>query len=519
MNSKKKGEKVPMEAKAYPGEFFFFVRVNELLHGLGSKLDVEMSYLDVLKPYAEQGLALSDYYSIKQSHPTFGFDNAEDSVLHERVRRVLAELRDKEMIAGAQVCVIDNEGKILTNNVEGHMGGLKRNNAMRPDALILGYSCTKAIAATLAHLMVEEGYLTYDEPICERVWPAFCPTESYPSELETALDSTPEQLAQQWGWKRRITLRHILTHSSGLWSALPARMTIKTMASCEECCSAFEYNPDFPDETILPTTEPGAKTEYHFMSFGWLVAGALCGAYSIRHGRKGSTFEEVYEAVLKPRLSESTLRFGFRPLGGTGDFPATDTETADINLSKLLQMQREAEAVGEGSEMEAHMSLAAREMRKSFKGKEFLLDARIWNCEEARVANVPSAGGRFSAMGLAHFYHDLGSDRIMREGCLKSATVVVTRESTANSLQGQTSMASNADEKDGISFGLGYQLIRFDGDTADSPAAFGHAGVGGSIGFHHKESGTSVGIMLNKADGDRNTAKRIVKTIADHYNW
>ena len=64
---KKKGERVPVESNAYPGEFFFFVRTNELLHGLGSKLGVDMKYLDILKPYAEKGIrGLDNYKSVSK---------------------------------------------------------------------------------------------------------------------------------------------------------------------------------------------------------------------------------------------------------------------------------------------------------------------------------------------------------------------------------------------------------------------------------------------------------------------
>ena len=513
MNAQKKGQRVPMESKAYPGEFFFFVRTNELLHGLGSKLNVEMAYLDVIRPYAERGLALSDVYSVK-GEPLASLKTSNlDHALSEQVNRVLRDLKDKDMIAGAQVCVLDSSGCIVANVTEGHMGGLKKHIPMRPDALILGYSCTKAVAATMAHIMVQDGYLTYDEPLCERVWQAFCPTEDPPRELYHTLDIPANILEERWAWKREITLRHVLTHSSGLWSALPAKLTIKTMASCETCCRAFEYDPDCPEDTLLPTSKPGEASEYHFMSFGWLVAGALCGAYSIRSDKKSSTFEEVYDAVLKPKLSPNTIQLGFRPCGGTGDFPAAVTETADISVTRILQMRREAEAVGEGSKTDESFG----KIREAFQGKEFLLDPRIWNCEEAIQANVPSAGGRFSAMGLAHFYHDLGAGRVMDRETLATASAVATRERTANTLQGQTVMASNNDNE-GVSFGLGYQLIQFDGDDLE-PVAFGHAGVGGSIGFHHKDSGTSIGIMLNKADGDKNTAKTIVRTISKHYSW
>jgi len=90
-------------------------------------------------------------------------------------------------------------------------------------------------------------------------------------------------------------------------------------------------------------------------------------------------------------------------------------------------------------------------------------------------------------------------------------------ENTANDLQGQTTMSSNDRQAEGISLGLGYQLLTFDNDM--EPGAFGHAGVGGSIGFHHKASGVSVAVMLNKADGDKDTAKRIIRVVADHFDW
>jgi CubicO group peptidase (beta-lactamase class C family) len=392
---------------------------------------------------------------------------------------------------------------------------------MSPDALVLGYSCTKAVAATIAHIMVTEGYLTYDEPVCERVWRAFCPSESPPLDLHVALDLAEADVKDRWAWKRQITLRHILTHSSGLWSALPAKLTIKSMASCEQCVASFEYNNAAPEDTILPGSAPGSKTEYHFLSFGWLVAGAVTGAYGLRHGLHPSTvtFKQVYEAILLPRLSKETLKNGFRPCGGGGDFPMAFTETDDISVSKILQTGREAEAIGEEKDDGANDFMQS--IRESFHGKEFLLDPRIWNCEQGLNVNCPAAGGRFSASGLAMFYHDLGSGKLLNKVTLESVSAVVAIETLANSLQGQTVMTSsnNADSNDGRSLGFGYQLIQFENDNAAVPSAFGHAGVGGSIGFHHSDSGISVGVMLNKVDADKGTSTRIVQTIAKHFGW
>jgi len=524
-----------MESKAYPGEFFFFVRVNELLHGLGSKFGIHLNYVDIHKPYAERGLAEFAPYSSKtcptqaKVPPTI---HSKDDALVRNVSSVVEELQKEGHIAGAQVCVLDSTGETLLHTVHGHQGGLKKKIEMRPDALILGYSCTKAVAATMAHIMVKESYLTYDEPVCQRVWTAFCPFEQPPDDLHHVLSDVIADeaiLQERWAWKRAITLRHILTHTSGLWSALPAKLTIKTMASCEQCVAAFEYNSSVPEDTLLPASAPGSQTEYHFMSFGWLVAGALMGAYAQKHGLDPGkvTFEQVYDAVLLPRLSQETVASGFRPCGGGGGaFPMAFTDTADVQLSRILQMQREAEAQGEKQpDEEGAAADAVRGARESFRGKEFLLDQRIWNCAEGLNANCPAAGGRFSASGLARFYHDLGSGNILDKATLKKVSAVVASGDMASSLlQGPTTFGSAAnnssDIENRVSMGMGYQVIEFENSASTSKSiAFGHAGVGGSIGFHHSDSGISVAIMLNKADADRSTVKRILEPIAQHFGW
>jgi hypothetical protein len=127
---------------------------------------------------------------------------------------------------------------------------------------------------------------------------------------------------------------------------------------------------------------------------------------------------------------------------------------------------------------------------------------------------------------LAHFYHDLGcSGRILDPEMVSDVTSVLVHDLGFSGLQGATSTVAshttkknnNNNNKDGdekidaddqrTSLGCGYQLIRFDKDDQEGPSAFGHAGVGGSIGFHHKPTGISVGIMLNKADSGNEETK------------
>ena len=520
---KKKGERVPVESNAYPGEFFFFVRTNELLHGLGSKLGVDMKYLDILKPYAEKGIrGLDNYKSVSKVPDPLATDMVEDINLKKQIETALHDLEGSGRIAGAQVCVVKND-KMLAHSVTGNLGSLKSHLPVRSDTIFLGFSVTKATAATLANRMVEEGYLELDEPISERIWPDFCPSFSPPAELLDALDDDDkESTVQKWHWKRSITLRHILTHTPGLWFATRSNLTIKNLASCETCSKGFEYIPEKPGDTILPLSEPGTECKYQYLSFGWLVAGCVIGAYSRRHGKR-STYKDIYDEILGHLHSPEMKKAGFRPCGGGGDAHDIALVDTELDITRAMQMRREAEAMGElmedlGGEGESDELTIRNQLMKGIKGREFILDPRIWNSEDAINANVPAAGGRFSAKALAMFYHELGNGKILSPAVLSEVTAVSSIETGLQSLQGQTSIANGSvNDQQKSEFGLGYQIIRI--SDAKDGFAFGHAGVGGSIGFHHVSSNTSIGIMFNKVGENRDSAKEIINIVSRHLNW
>lgn len=366
---KETNEKVPMDNKAYPGEFFFFIRVNELLHGLGSKFSVNLGYLDLLRPYAEEGLRQSHYYAVSPSDAEDQPTESVDSSLESKLKSVLDELADEDELVGAQICVLNNDGDALANVVAGTRGGLYGHVPLRQCDLILGFSCTKAITATMAHIMVSEGYLDYDEPICDRIWTRFCPTKDAPQNLYESLDMNETEIQRRWNFKRQITLRHILTHQAGMAFTLPLTLSIQKLASCEECVSSFEYHENSPESCLLPSSKPTEKTEYHFMSFGWLVAGTLCGAYEKRRGHRIS-FHNLYEEILEPRLSQKTKMLGFRPTGGLGGFSMAQTATGNVKLSKMIQGRRDSKAMGETIDVISEERL---EEIKPFSGKEFLV--------------------------------------------------------------------------------------------------------------------------------------------------
>ena len=131
----------------------------------------------------------------------------------------------------------------------------------------------------------------------------------------------------------------------GMWSAMPAKLSIKTGSNGEKCAAAYEYDESNPEDTKLPEYGPGLKSKYHYMSFGWLLEGTVCGAYAKRYGLESVSFEVVYKAILAPKLSESTKNSGYRPCGGGGWFSLANTVVDDISVTRRLQERRETRPI------------------------------------------------------------------------------------------------------------------------------------------------------------------------------
>ena len=92
-----------MESKAYPGEFFFFVRVTELLQGLGSRFSINLGYIDALAPYAERGLRMSSHYDMGPTSVVAPLvPPSINPSLETAIRGVMVELKKEGKLAGGQ---------------------------------------------------------------------------------------------------------------------------------------------------------------------------------------------------------------------------------------------------------------------------------------------------------------------------------------------------------------------------------------------------------------------------------
>lgn len=158
---------------------------------------------------------------------------------------------DQGEIAGA-VCLVARQGRVVSLEAVGQ-ADLEAKRPMRPDTLFCIASMTKPITATALMTLVDEGKLSIVEPV-SRYLPEF---------KETAVAG---------GKAVPITLKHLLTHTSGLSGSQ------QNQGSLEETAQALARQP--------LAFEPGTKWQY---SPGLSVIGRVVEVVS------GQSFEQFLQ--------------------------------------------------------------------------------------------------------------------------------------------------------------------------------------------------------------------------------
>jgi CubicO group peptidase (beta-lactamase class C family) len=142
---------------------------------------------------------------------------------------------------GVQVAAYLN-GELVVDAVAG-VADPATGRKVTSETLFPIFSTGKGMAATLAHLMVERGKITYDTPIA-KVWPEFAANG-----------------------KGGITLRHALSHTAGLQN-MPADVTHADLGDWDTMCRKMA--------AATPTSAPGAVYAYHAITYSWLVGETTC---------------------------------------------------------------------------------------------------------------------------------------------------------------------------------------------------------------------------------------------------
>ncbi len=148
--------------------------------------------------------------------------------MSEMIERTMRDYLENSEISGAALCVVKG-GRVVYRNRWGY-SSLEKGEEIRNDSIYRMMSMTKPVTAAAVMILIERGLIGLDDPLSEYI-PEF-------SEMRTADDEryvfSPQKMAgigkllQSFSFedvksrpcKREITIRDLLSHSSGLQQGL-----------------------------------------------------------------------------------------------------------------------------------------------------------------------------------------------------------------------------------------------------------------------------------------------------------
>jgi CubicO group peptidase (beta-lactamase class C family) len=261
--------------------------------------------------------------------------------LQAAIQAALDELVTSGGETGLQVAVV-RDGRMVADAVSG-VADPRTGAAVSGDTLFWAASTAKGVAASLAHVLVERGELSYDLKVAD-VWPEF----------------------GSHG-KDAVTVRHVLLHTAGV-PGLPTDTTVEDLCDWDHMCAVLA------DEK--PWWEPGTRIGYHAKTFGFLLGETM------RRATGRSVSALLRDAVTVPLGVEDDVHFGVpRPL--------------------LPRVARQVAAGGPVPDPPEPGSPQARAMPRGV-----LPDAAYANRPDVLASDIPSEG-TMTARGVARMYSAL----------------------------------------------------------------------------------------------------------------
>jgi CubicO group peptidase (beta-lactamase class C family) len=345
----------------------------------------------------------------------------------------MREFVDKKEVAGTVTAVV-TKGDVKVEAVG--LADVERGTPMRPDTLFWIASMTKPVTGVAVAMMHEEGKLSIDDPVAKYI-PEF-------SGLKTAD-----------GKAATVTIKHLLTHTSGLAEATPElSRTAKTLA---------DLIPHFAKQPLK--FQPGSKWEYCQSSI--------------------NTAARVVEIVSGESFPDFLQKRLFAPLGmkDTTFYPSRD------QLTRLAKSYR-------------------KDGDKLAEAKIFMLEGK----DPTSRDRYPAAnGGLFStAPDYARFCRMLLNDGTLDgRQYLKPETVALL--SKIHSGEVTTGFTP------GNGWGLGFCVVRQPQGVSEklSPGSFGHGGAYGTQAWIDPKKGIAYVLMTQRANFPNSDASDVRKAFQE----
>ena len=302
------------------------------------------------------------------------------------------------------------------------------------DTLFNVYSVTKAVAATALHVQADRGLIDYDAPVV-RYWPEYGTRG-----------------------KTRTTVRDVLTHRACV-PQMPQGMTPERMCDWAWMTQAIA--------ALEPLAEPGTRTMYLSMTFGWII-----GELVVRTDpRRRSLGRFIREEIAQPL--------------GIRDLWVGIPDEVEGRIAKQIDAM-----VPIPSEYLPPLFLASMP-------PQVALSPVVFEQPAVRRAEVAGVGGIFSARSEARFWAMLANGGELNGARILSKSLVDTLNTPR----------ANSDEPDPVMFGIPLPIsiggFWLGGPyppvcSAQSPRALCHPGQGGSIGWADPDENVAVAICHNR---------------------
>lgn len=359
-------------------------------------------------------------------------------------------------------CVVD-----LWGGYRDRFGALWRGDTMAPS-----FSTTKGVASTVVHVLADRGLIDYDAYVAD-YWPQFARAG-----------------------KERITVRQVLAHQSGLHH-------IRRMVDRAERMLDWEYMVR-AIEGAAPDYEPGTRTGYHGLTYGFLVG-------EIVQRVTGKPFPHLVRELIAEPLGLDGMYIG-APLdqlhraakliwperglfrgGRIGLLSRGGRELADLVEQPARVLQQVLDLVGVRFDLP---SIVDALMPRGISHFDF-------GSEDTLSVAIPAANGLFTARSLARMYAALAG------GGQIDGVRLLSPETLARATEVQSPVPGRLVIPFDMRWRLGYHGVL---TTRGVPRhAFGHFGFGGSGAFADPRRELAVGLIVNSGLGTPFGDWRIVR--------
>ena len=269
-----------------------------------------------------------------------------------------SRMQDARAEQGGAALVVYFQGQKV---VDIYIGKKSETENWQSDTLSVCYSTGKGVLSTLAHILVSEGFLDYDTPVAQ-YWPEFA----------------------QHG-KAQITLRHILSHQSGLYDIRNHIADASEMADWNHMLDVIAKS--------QPRFELGLDAAYQPLTFGWQVGGVL-------------------EKATGKSLSVLMQQYLVEPLALDGAyFGVAESELARVAIP-LAKLKIDSKPSLHAKPKPKKASVFDKAVAWSGQNPQDFQDAMIpkgmkkfsFFSDEGLKAVIPAANGVFTANSLAKIY-------------------------------------------------------------------------------------------------------------------